>query len=144
MYTHEDIITPIIMNCRVSAPKRIEFRYEIAYKQHDIVLSKEQSVISNITNLSSNEKLLLQHSVLGYKIDLYFPKHKLAIEVQEKRHTDRDEKKKQKKKKENEREEKIKEELGCEFVRINPEKNIMMSILNLIKYAITLTNRMKK
>ena len=93
MYTHEDIITPIIMNCRVSAPKRIEFRYEIAYKQHDIVLSKEQSMISNITNLSSNEKLLLQHSVLGYKIDLYFPKHKLAIEVQEKRHTDRDEKK---------------------------------------------------
>ena len=27
MYTHEDIIMPIIMNCRVSAPKRIEFRY---------------------------------------------------------------------------------------------------------------------
>ena len=44
------------MNYRVSAPKRIEFRYEIAFKQHDIVLSKEQSVISNITNLFSNEK----------------------------------------------------------------------------------------
>ena len=38
----------------------------------------------------------------------------------------------------------MKEELGCEFVRINPEKKIMMSILNLIKYAITLVNRMKK
>ena len=113
------------MNYRVSAPKRIEFRYEIAFKQHDIVLSKEQSVISNITNLFSNEKLLLQHSVLGYKIDLHFPKHKLATEVYEKGHTDR-------------------EELVCEFVRINPEKKIMMSILNLIKYAITLMNQMKK
>ena len=38
----------------------------------------------------------------------------------------------------------MKEELGCEFVRINLEKKIMMSILNLIKYAITLVNRMKK
>ena len=56
LYTQEDIIMPIIMNYRVSAPKRIELRYEIAFKQHDIVLSKEQSVISNITNLFSNEK----------------------------------------------------------------------------------------
>ena len=30
----------------------------------------------------SNEKALPQHSVLGYKIDLYFLKHKLAIAVQ--------------------------------------------------------------
>ena len=53
-------------------------------------------------------------------------------------------KKKKKKREENEREEKIKGELGCEFVRINSEKKIMMSILNLIKYAITLMNQKKK
>ena len=40
------------------------------------------------------------HSVLSYQIDLHFPKYKLAIEVDEKRHTDRD------KRKENKREEK--------------------------------------
>ena len=85
------------MNYRVSAPKRIEFRYELAFKQHDKVLSKEQSAILNITNLFSNEKWLLQNSVLGYKIDLHFPKHKLAREVQEKGHNDRDKKKKKKK-----------------------------------------------
>ena len=56
---------PIIINCRVSAPKWIEFRYELGFKQHDIVLSKEQSVISNITNLFSNEKLPLQHIFLS-------------------------------------------------------------------------------
>ena len=33
---------------------------------------------------------MLQHSVLSYEIDLYFPEHKLAIEVDEKGHTDRD------------------------------------------------------
>ena len=39
------------------------------------------------------KKILLQHSVLGYRLDLYFPKHKLAIEVDEKGHTDRDKRK---------------------------------------------------
>ena len=37
--------------------------------------------------------------------------------MDEKGHTDRD----GKKKKENEREEKIKEKLGCKFIRINPD-----------------------
>ena len=41
----------------------------------------------------SNEKILLQHSVLNYQIDLYFSENKLAIEVDQKVHTDRDEKK---------------------------------------------------
>ena len=59
-------------------------------------------MISSIIKLFSNEKIILQHSILGYRTDLYFPKHNLAIEIDEKQHTDRDEKK------ENEREEKIK------------------------------------
>ena len=42
--------------------------------------------------------------------------------------------------KDNEREEKIKEELSCQFVLI---KKIMMSIFNLVKYAITLLNQIK-
>ena len=46
---------------------------------------------------------------------MYFSENKLAIEVDQKGHTDRDEKK------ENEREEKIKKELGCKFIRINPD-----------------------
>ena len=44
----------------------------------------------------SNEKILLQNSVLNYQIVLYFSKHNLAIKVHEKGHTDRDEKKKMK------------------------------------------------
>ena len=27
-----------------------------------------------------SEKILLEHSVLSYRIDLYFPEHKLAID----------------------------------------------------------------
>ena len=46
---------------------------------------------------------------------MYFLEHKSAIEVDEKGHTDKDEKK------ENESKEKIKKELGCKFIRINPD-----------------------
>ena len=46
---------------------------------------------------------------------MYFSEHKLTIEFNEKGHTDRDEKK------ENGREEKIQKELGCKFIRINPD-----------------------
>ena len=47
-----------------------------------------------------NEKVSLKLNVSDYFIDLYFPKHKLATEVDKKGRTDRN------KKKENEREEK--------------------------------------
>ena len=81
------------MCCRVSTPEAIEFRFKLGFRQHDIILSKEQSMISKVTKLFSNEKILLQHSVLDYKIDLYFPEHKLGIELVEKGHTDRDKRK---------------------------------------------------
>ena len=45
VHTHENIIIPIIMSCRLSTPKAIEFRSRLGFKQHD----KEQSVISKIT-----------------------------------------------------------------------------------------------
>ena len=60
--------------------------------------------------------MLPQHSVLSYQIDLYFPKHKLAVEIDKKGHTDRDEEK------ETKRQEAIKKEFSCKFIRINPDK----------------------
>ena len=62
------------------------------------------------------EKILLQYFVLNYKIDSYFPEHKLAIEIDEKGHTDR------KINYEIERKNKVKEKLGCKFIRINPDQ----------------------
>ena len=54
----------------------------------------------------------------NHRIDLYFPRHKLAIEVDEKGHQDRD------KRKEIERENDIKEYLDCKFIKINPDEKI--------------------
>ena len=101
---------------RVSTPEAIEFRFKLGFRQHDIILSKEQSMISKVTKLFLNQKILLQHSVLDYKIDLYFPEHKLGIELVEKGHTDRD------KRKEIERQEAIEKTLRCKFIRINSDE----------------------
>ena len=57
-----------------------------------------------------------QYSVLGYRIDLYFHKYKLAIEVDELGHADRnlsDEIKRQKA---------LEKELDCVFIRINSDE----------------------
>ena len=62
-------------------------------------MCKKESVTIKIIKVFSNEKILLQHSVLNYQIDLYFSEHKLAIEVDVKGHTDRDEKNMKEKKK---------------------------------------------
>ena len=65
MYTHEDVITPIIMHCKVSTLKAIEFRSKLGFKQNDILLSKEQSVTSKIIKaFSKNTKKTLIKNII--------------------------------------------------------------------------------
>ena len=71
------------------------------------------------------EEISLQRFVLGYKIDAYFVKYKLAIEIDEHNHEQRDNEK------ELMRENTIKQKLGCTFIRNNPideEFNITVEI----------------
>ena len=61
---------------------------------------------------------IITYSVLGYRIDLYFHKYKLAIEVDELGHVDTN------RSNEIERQKALEKELDCVFIRINPdEKN---------------------
>ena len=52
-------------------------------------MTKEQTVLTKIKKVFASEKILLQHYVLSYKIDLYFSKYRLATETDEKGHNDR-------------------------------------------------------
>ena len=52
-------------------------------------MSKEQSMTTKIIKLFANVKIMLQNSVLGCKIDLNFPEHKLVVEGDEKGHKNR-------------------------------------------------------
>ena len=72
--------------------------------------------MSKIVRLFAAEKIILQHNVLGYRIDAYFPKYKLSIEVDGQGHNDRDIDY------EIEGQKAIEKELGCNFIRINTAK----------------------
>ena len=61
----------------------------------------------------------IQYSVLSYRIDLYFHSCKLAIEVDELRHADRNVNN------EIERQQALERELNCVFIRINPDERIL-------------------
>ena len=78
--------------------------------------SKEQTVLKSIKDAFEGEVMQIQYSVLGYRIDLYFHKHKLAIEVDELGHADRN------LSNEIERQKVLEKELDCVFIRINPDK----------------------
>ena len=61
--------------------------------------------------------MIEQYFVLDKRIDLYLPDPKLSIEVDEKGHIDTHTKKKEEEQKKN----KIEEEAGCMFIRIDPD-----------------------
>ena len=53
------------------------------------VHTKEQTVLKSIKVAFEGKDMQTQYSVLGYRINLYFHKHKLAIEVDELGHAER-------------------------------------------------------
>ena len=73
------------------------------------------------------EDMQTQYSVLGYKIDLYFHKHKLATEIDELGHADRN------LSNETERQKVLEKELYCVFIRINPDEENFSSFKEINK-----------
>ena len=115
MYVHKDILILIIIQSRLSDPKTINFRSDLGFNQINLILKKEQSVIESIRDTFKGEDVRIQYTVLGYRIDLYFYEHKLAIEIDELGHNDRNTDY------ETKREREIKNELNCVFIRTNPD-----------------------
>ena len=96
--------------------QRKNFRAILGFKEHDIILTKGKSVLKSVMDAFQGKNMQTQYSVLGYKIDLYFHKYKLSVEFDELDHKDRNIGHEIK------RQEAIKEKLGCEFIRINPDE----------------------
>ena len=53
----------------------------LGFRLHDVINAKEETVLRSIKDTFQVENIQTQYSVLGYRIDLYFHKHKLATEV---------------------------------------------------------------
>ena len=103
-FIREDLRIQVIMDCRTV--HAVAFRKELEFNQHDLIMTQEQSVLTKLDTYFKTEEKIFQHYVLGYRIDMYIPEYKLAIEVDELGHCTRD------LKSEIERPKKIEEELG--------------------------------
>ena len=75
------------MACRTD--ESCNLKRNLRFKLHNVINTKEQTVLEPIKNAFEGEDMQRQYSVLGYRIDLYFHKYKLAIEVDELGHDDR-------------------------------------------------------
>ena len=61
----------------------------LGFNLHDVITTKEQIILRSIKDAFEGEDMQTQYTVIGYRTDLYFHKHKLAIEVDELGHDDR-------------------------------------------------------
>ena len=61
--------------------KRIQRAENLGFKLHDVINSKEQTVLESIKYSFEGENMQAQYNLLRYKIDCYFLAYKLAIEV---------------------------------------------------------------
>ena len=75
------------MDCRTD--KSCSLKKNLAFKLHDVINTKEQTIINSIKAAFEGENIKTQYSVLAYRIDPYSREYKLAIEVDELGHPDR-------------------------------------------------------
>ena len=75
------------MNC--SADESCNLKRKLGFRLYDVINTKEQTVINSIKDAFEGEDMQTQSTVIGYRIDLYFHRYKLAIEVDELGHNDR-------------------------------------------------------
>ena len=128
-FLKEGFAIQIITDCRTTPA--VNFRTRSGFNQNDPIMTQEQSILPKVKAIFAVEEIILQHNVLGCRIDAYFPKYKLAIEIDEQEHNDRDIAY------ETERQKAIEKKLGCEFNRINPVKesfNIFVEIGKIQNY----------
>ena len=115
-FLRSDLALKVITDRRTD--ESCNLKRNLGFRLHDMINTKEQTVINSIKDAFEGENMQTQYTVLNYRIDLYFHKYKLAIEVDELGHNDRNIDY------EIQRQRAIEKELGCVFIRINPdEKN---------------------
>ena len=112
-FLRNNLALKIIMNCRTN--ESCNFKRNLGFRLHDVINTKEQTVINSIKDAFEGEDMQTQYIVIGYRIDLYFHKYKLAIEVDELGHNDRNIDY------EIQRQQALERELNCVFIRINPD-----------------------
>ena len=97
------------MDCRTT--ESCNLKRKLGLNLHDVNNTKRQTVLREIKDAFEGENMQTQYSVLSYRADSYFQDYKLAIEVDEFGHSDRNIDYEIKKA--------IEKALDCKFIRIN-------------------------
>ena len=91
----------------------------------------EKTTLDSIKNAFEGENMQTHHRVLGYETDIYFHDYKLAVGIDGYNDDDRDIGC------EIERQKALEKELGCKFIRINPNKesfNVFKAINEIFRH----------
>ena len=122
MYINESGVRRMVLKCQ--KPQASQLAKQLGIKEETRYLRKEIEIVGFIEEVLTQSLIPFefQKRVANFRIDLYLPNQKLAIEIDENNHADRDAHY------EETREQRIKQELGCKFLRINPDaKDFKMS-----------------
>ena len=57
------------MDCKLTASLAHKFRTRLGFKQFDVILTKEQSVLTKIISSFGGENMQKKYNVLNYRID---------------------------------------------------------------------------
>ena len=75
----------VLMDCTRTLAHKCRTR--LGFKQYDIILTKEPSVLTKIMSSFERENMQTQYNVLIYSIHFYFHDYKVAIEIDENGHS---------------------------------------------------------
>ena len=75
------------MDCRTD--ELCNLKRNLGFRLHIVINTKEYTILKSTKDAFEGEDMQTQYSVFGNRIDLYFHKHKLAIEIDELGHADR-------------------------------------------------------
>ena len=125
----------VIMDWRTTPAHKSRIR--LGFKRYNIILTKEQSVLTKIMSSFEGENIQTQYNALNYRIDLYFHDWKVAKEIDEDRLNDMNidyEIKRQKT---------IEQELGLNWLDLILIKKTLIFLKLSMKYLDALNNRLK-
>ena len=69
----------VIMDCRTD--ESCNLKRNLGFRLHDVINTKEQTVLKSIKDAFEGENMQTQYSALGYRIDLYFLNTNLQLKL---------------------------------------------------------------
>ena len=81
IFTGKKLAVQAVVDSRTRSVHKCRTR--LGFKQYNLIVTKEQSVITAIVRSFEGENMQTQYNLLGYRNDLYFHDYKRAIEIDE-------------------------------------------------------------